>query len=223
MDIVFTILSLVGFIALTAGTALFVAAEFSLTALERSTVDEAARGGDRRSRQVQHAHKTLSFQLSGAQLGITITTLITGYLAEPVLARFITPVTKAVGLSESAASTTSLILALVIATSFSMIFGELVPKNLAISKPMPTARATAGLQAGFSLIFRWGHQRPQRNRQLDRIDAWASNPRRNCAPRDHRRNSGPSCGRPRSAGPSTRARRCSSTVHCSSVTARQKS
>ena len=59
MDIVFTILSLVGFIALTAGTALFVAAEFSLTALERSTVDEAARGGDRRSRQVQHAHKTL--------------------------------------------------------------------------------------------------------------------------------------------------------------------
>ena len=118
MDIVFTILSLVGFIALTAGTALFVAAEFSLTALERSTVDEAARGGDRRSRQVQHAHKTLSFQLSGAQLGITITTLITGYLAEPVLARFITPVTKAVGLSESAASTTSLILALVIATSF---------------------------------------------------------------------------------------------------------
>ena len=155
MDIVFTILSLVGFIALTAGTALFVAAEFSLTALERSTVDEAARGGDRRSRQVQHAHKTLSFQLSGAQLGITITTLITGYLAEPVLARFITPVTKAVGLSESAASTTSLILALVIATSFSMIFGELVPKNLAISKPMPTARATAGLQAGFSLIFRW--------------------------------------------------------------------
>ena len=52
MDIVFTILSLVGFIALTAGTALFVAAEFSLTALERSTVDEAARGGDRRSRQV---------------------------------------------------------------------------------------------------------------------------------------------------------------------------
>lgn len=97
MDIVFTILSLVGFIALTAGTALFVAAEFSLTALERSTVDEAARGGDRRSRQVQHAHKTLSFQLSGAQLGITITTLITGYLAEPVLARFITPVTKPSG------------------------------------------------------------------------------------------------------------------------------
>ncbi|MBM4632990.1 DUF21 domain-containing protein, partial [Rhodococcus hoagii] len=155
MNVALTVLSLVGFIALTAGTALFVAAEFSLTALERSTVDAHARGGDRRARQVQHAHRTLSFQLSGAQLGITITTLITGYLAEPVLARFITPLLTGVGLSDATAGGISLALALIIATSFSMIFGELVPKNLAISRPLPTARATAGLQAGFSLIFKW--------------------------------------------------------------------
>ncbi|NLE82659.1 MAG: HlyC/CorC family transporter [Rhodococcus sp.] len=155
MNVILTILSLVGFIALTAGTALFVAAEFSLTALERSTVDAAARDGDRRSRQVQHAHRTLSFQLSGAQLGITITTLITGYLAEPVLARFITPILTAVGIGESAASTTSLILALVIATSISMIYGELVPKNLAIARPLAVARATAGLHSAFSATFRW--------------------------------------------------------------------
>ena len=80
MEIALSILALLGFLALTAGTALFVAAEFSLTALERSTVDSHARDGDRRARQVQHAHRTLSFQLSGAQLGITITTLISGYL-----------------------------------------------------------------------------------------------------------------------------------------------
>ncbi|WP_137724143.1 hemolysin family protein [Prescottella subtropica] len=153
--IALTTLSLVGFVALTAGTALFVAAEFSLTALERSTVDAHARDGDRRARQVQRAHRTLSFQLSGAQLGITITTLITGYLAEPVLARFITPILTAVGVPAGAAGGVSLALALILATSFSMIFGELVPKNLAISRPLPTARATAGLQAGFSLIFRW--------------------------------------------------------------------
>ncbi|MFZ2177909.1 MAG: hemolysin family protein [Rhodococcus sp. (in: high G+C Gram-positive bacteria)] len=155
MDIALSILSLLGFLALTAGTALFVAAEFSLTALERSTVDSHARDGDLRARQVQHAHRTLSFQLSGAQLGITITTLITGYLAEPVLARFITPVLTLVGLSESAAAATSLVVALVLATSFSMVFGELVPKNIAIARPLPTARATAGLQAGFSLVFKW--------------------------------------------------------------------
>ncbi|MCQ4118474.1 hemolysin family protein [Rhodococcus tibetensis] len=155
MDIALSILALLGFLALTAGTALFVAAEFSLTALERSIVDSHARGGDRRSRQVQHAHRTLSFQLSGAQLGITITTLVTGYLSEPVLARFITPVLSAVGFSESAAAATSLVIALVLATSFSMVFGELVPKNLAIAHPLPTARATAGMQAAFSLIFKW--------------------------------------------------------------------
>ncbi|MGB7362684.1 MAG: hemolysin family protein [Rhodococcus sp. (in: high G+C Gram-positive bacteria)] len=155
MTVLLSILSLVGFVALTAGTAIFVAAEFSLTALERSTVEAAARDGDLRSRQVQHAHKTLSFQLSGAQLGITITTLITGYIAEPVLARFITPVATALGASESLGDVISVVLALVIATSASMIFGELVPKNMAISNPMKVARATAGLQAGFSLAFKW--------------------------------------------------------------------
>ncbi|OAK51337.1 hemolysin family protein [Rhodococcoides kyotonense] len=156
MDLILSILSLVGFVALTAGTALFVAAEFSLTALEKSAVDSAAAAsGDIRSRQVQRAHRTLSFQLSGAQLGITITTLITGYLAEPVLARFFVPVATALGASESLASGLSLAVALIVATSFSMIFGELVPKNIAIAEPMATARATAGLMSGFSAVFRW--------------------------------------------------------------------
>ncbi|MEU5844399.1 hemolysin family protein [Rhodococcus sp. NPDC047139] len=153
MAVLLDIAALLGFVALTAGTALFVAAEFSLTAVERSTVD--AQPNDRRARQVQHAHRTLSFQLSGAQLGITITTLITGYLAEPVLARFLTPLLDALGLSTTAAATVSLILALLIATSFSMVFGELVPKNIAIARPLATARATAGLQLAFSLLFRW--------------------------------------------------------------------
>ncbi|GAA4483789.1 hemolysin family protein [Rhodococcus olei] len=155
MQIAVTIVSLIGFLALTAGTAVFVAAEFSLTALERSTVDAHARDGDRRARQVQHAHRTLSFQLSGAQLGITITTLITGYIAEPVLAQLITPLLSAVGVSASVASGVSLALALIIATSLSMVFGELVPKNLAIAHPLGTARATAGPQAWFSTVFRW--------------------------------------------------------------------
>ena len=68
-----------------AGSAVFVAAEFSLTALERSTVEANARDGDRRDHLVRRAHRTLSFQLSGAQVGISITTLATGYLAEPVV------------------------------------------------------------------------------------------------------------------------------------------
>ena len=87
----YTALAVLAFVVLTAGTSVFVAAEFSLTALERSTVDANARTGGRRDRLVQRAHRTLSFQLSGAQVGISITTLITGYLAEPVLARLLRP------------------------------------------------------------------------------------------------------------------------------------
>ena len=148
-----TALSVLAILVLTAGTALFVAAEFSLTALERSTVDANARTGDRRDRFVQRAHRTLSFQLSGAQLGISITTLITGYLAEPVGARLLRGPLHAVGLSEKLADPLALTLALLIATSVSMVFGELVPKNLAVAKPVPTARATVPLQWFFSLVF----------------------------------------------------------------------
>ncbi|GGN68153.1 hemolysin family protein [Nocardia rhizosphaerihabitans] len=155
MSTVLTVLSLIGFVALTLGTALFVAAEFSLTALERSTVEAAARAGDVRSRLVKQAHHTLSFQLSGAQLGITITTLVTGFIAEPVLARLLDPLLDAAGLSPSAAHGVALVLALVLATSLSMIYGELVPKNIAIAKPMATARLTAGPMIGFSVMFKW--------------------------------------------------------------------
>ena len=148
-----TVLSVLAILVLTAGTALFVAAEFSLTALERSTVDANARTGDRRDRFVQRAHRTLSFQLSGAQLGISITTLATGYLAEPVVARFLRPGLDALGLSPGLAGGLALAGSLLIATSLSMVYGELVPKNLAIAHPVPTARATSGPQLLFSRIF----------------------------------------------------------------------
>src|SRR6476660_10414106 len=96
-------LSVLAILVLTAGTALFVAAEFSLTALERSTVDANARDGGRRDKMVQRAHRTLSFQLSGAQVGISITTLITGFLAEPLLAELLRPVFAAPSLTSSVA------------------------------------------------------------------------------------------------------------------------
>lgn len=155
VSVVLTVLSLVGFIALTAGTALFVAAEFSLTALERSTVEAHAREGDRRARRVRKAHRTLSFQLSGAQLGITLTTLVTGYIAAPVLARLFEPLCTALGASPGAAQGISLAISLILATSLSMIYGELVPKNIAIAAPLATARMTAIPMIAFSGVFAW--------------------------------------------------------------------
>ncbi|MCP9275159.1 hemolysin family protein [Mycolicibacterium arenosum] len=153
MDLTFTLLSLLAIVLLTAGTAVFVAAEFSLTALERSTVEANAKSGGWRDRVVQKAHKSLSFQLSGAQLGISITTLATGYLAEPVVARLLRSPLAAVGLPERMVDGVALALSLLIATSLSMVFGELVPKNLAVAKPVETARWAAPPQWWFSWLL----------------------------------------------------------------------
>ncbi|SNR54891.1 Hemolysin, contains CBS domains [Haloechinothrix alba] len=144
------------FLLLTVGTGLAVAAEFSLTALERSTVETNIRQrGDRRARTVLKAHRTLSFQLSGAQVAITITTLVSGFLAEPIVGELVRPLFTALGAGERAAGVISLATALFLATSLSMVLGEMVPKNLAIAHPLGTARFVAGYHSTFSDLFAW--------------------------------------------------------------------
>jgi CBS domain containing-hemolysin-like protein len=153
MSVVYTLLALAAFVVLTLGTAVFVAAEFSLTALERSTVDANARTGGRRDHLIQRAHRTLSFQLSGAQVGISVTTLITGYLAEPLIARLLEPAFESLSLSKNLSAGLALGFSLLIATSVSMVFGELVAQYLAVARPLETARAVAGPQVLFSMLF----------------------------------------------------------------------
>ncbi|MFR9731630.1 hemolysin family protein [Saccharopolyspora sp. MS10] len=156
MAIALSVLGLLFVALLTLGTALAVAAEFSLTSLERSTVDaHVNKVGDRRAKSVQRAHRTLSFQLSGAQVAITLTTLITGYVAEPLIGELLRPALLATGIPNGAAAPISLTLAILLATTLSMVFGEMVPKNLAIARPLPTARAVSGYHSRFSRIFRW--------------------------------------------------------------------
>ncbi|MBV8932064.1 MAG: HlyC/CorC family transporter, partial [Kutzneria sp.] len=143
-------------VALTLTTALFVAAEYALTTLERSQVDtHLAQVGDTRARRVARAHRSLSYQLSGAQVGITLTTLVTGYLAEPAISGLLTRPLTATGLPAGVADPVAAVLALLLATSLSMVFGELVPKNLAIARPLATARAVAGVQYRFTKAFGW--------------------------------------------------------------------
>ncbi|MBC8090895.1 MAG: HlyC/CorC family transporter [Pseudonocardia sp.] len=156
MTVLLSVLGLLAVVALTLGTAVSVASEFALTALERSQVDaHVAEVDDKRAHRVQHAHQNLSFQLSGSQLGITVTTLVTGYIAEPAIASLFRPALDALGLPEPVAATTATVLSLLLATTLSMVFGELVPKNLAIADPLRTARAVVGLQSGFAHAFRW--------------------------------------------------------------------
>ncbi len=94
----------------------------------------------------------MSFQLSGAQVGISITTLITGYLAEPLVARLLEPIFTAMSLSRGVSGGLALALALLIATSVSMVFGELVAQYLAVAQPLPVARVVAGPQVLFSTL-----------------------------------------------------------------------
>ncbi|MFU8853901.1 hemolysin family protein [Micromonospora sp. SL1-18] len=141
---------LVGFVLLTAGNAFFVAAEFALVTVDRAEIDRRAGEGDVRAVTVRRALRELSFQLSGAQLGITITALLTGYLAEPALARLFAPLLRPVGADRFGG-----LLALALATLISMLFGELVPKNLALARPMPAALGTTGLMRAFSRAFGW--------------------------------------------------------------------
>ncbi|HYQ64288.1 hemolysin family protein [Actinophytocola sp.] len=150
------LLGVLAILALTFGTAVFVAAEFSLTALERSQVEQHLRTvGDARAERVAKAHRSLSFQLSGAQVGITITTLTMGYLAEPIIAGWLEPPLSALGIPHGVSVGVALVLALVLANVISMLFGELVPKNIAIAKPLATARAVAGAQTRFSTMLSW--------------------------------------------------------------------
>jgi CBS domain containing-hemolysin-like protein len=147
------VLPLAAFVLLTVGNAFFVAAEFGLVTVDRSEIDIRAKAGDRRARRVNHALHELSFQLSGTQLGITLMTLLTGYLAEPALSKLFDPLARPV--AGDATDGVTHALALIAATLFSMLFGELVPKNAALARPMRVALATAAGLRTFSRTFRW--------------------------------------------------------------------
>ncbi|MGW3340007.1 hemolysin family protein [Streptomyces sp. NPDC001009] len=132
----------------------FVAAEFSLTTVERGELERAAANGERGAAGALKAVRKLTFQLSGAQLGITVTNLVVGMLAEPSIAALLAGPFRAMGLSPAAASSAALVLGTALSTVFLMVVGELVPKNWAISSPLAVAKRVGTPQRWFSLAFR---------------------------------------------------------------------
>jgi CBS domain containing-hemolysin-like protein len=142
-------------VAMLLANALFVAAEFSLVTVDRSQVADAAKEGDETAAAVLAALRSLSTQLSSAQLGITVTSLIVGYLAEPSLATLLRGPLAALGVPEGAVPGIAVTVALVVATGLQMVLGELVPKNLAIARPWPVAARVAGPQRTFTHLAGW--------------------------------------------------------------------
>jgi len=149
-----TALLLIAALVLVLANGLFVAAEFSLVTVGRGEVERAAAGGDRRARGVLAAVRRLSFQLSGAQLGITVTSLLVGVLAEPALSGVLDAPLRALGVPDSAGRAVAAVVGMVLASGFQMVVGELVPKNWAVARPMRVARAVAGPQRVFSTVCR---------------------------------------------------------------------
>jgi CBS domain containing-hemolysin-like protein len=133
----------------------FVAAEFSLIAANRTTVERLAARGDSRAKGVLKALTTLSTQLSSAQVGITITNLLIGFLAEPAISAIIRPWLQALAIPEAVVTTLAVLIGLLLATALTMVFGELVPKNIAIAKPIATAKRVQGPLLFFTSAMRW--------------------------------------------------------------------
>ena len=144
------LLLLAASLALVLACGVFVAAEFAFVTVDRAAVDREASDGNRAALGVQSALRSLSTQLSGAQVGITVTNLAIGFLAEPAIAELVRGPLEDAGLPPSAVRPVAIGIGLFLATTLTMVFGELVPKNLAIAKPLGTAKGTQALQRGFT-------------------------------------------------------------------------
>ena len=138
---------------LTVGTGFFVASEFALVNLDRSDLEVRQERGERGLGMVISALRHTSTHLSSAQLGITITTLLTGYTLEPAFSALLSPLLSGF-LPKAMVSIVATIIAIVVATLLSMIIGELVPKNLALSLPRTIGKVVIPFQVVFTAVFR---------------------------------------------------------------------
>ncbi|MFD8565830.1 hemolysin family protein [Streptomyces sp. NPDC059639] len=138
------VLGLLAVLVLTAGTGYFVAQEFAYVAADRLALAREAEAGDKKAAKALTVLGRLSFMLSGAQLGITVTGLVVGFLAEPSVSALLRPVLDGIGVPDAAVTGISVTLAFVLATVVQMVLGELAPKNLALAVPERLAKALAG-------------------------------------------------------------------------------
>ena len=142
-------------VLLVVGTGLFVASEFAIINLDRVDLESRRSAGEKGLDLSIRAVSTTATQLSSAQLGITLTVLLTGFVSEPALSRLLYPSLSNLGLSESGTEVFATVVAMTIATVASFLLGELVPKNMALSAPKKVLKAVAPFQLGFTFIFKF--------------------------------------------------------------------
>ena len=132
-------LGLVAIASLVLANAFFVLAEFALITVDRGRTEELAESGDRRARGLLSATTQLTRYLSAAQLGVTLSSILIGFVAEPLVAAALQPLMKGLPvLEEDLALAISILAALVLSTYLQLVIGEQVPKAIAIAQPLKT-------------------------------------------------------------------------------------
>ncbi len=141
-------------LVLTVGTGLFVASEFALVNLDRNELETRQGRGEKRLGPTIRALKITSTHLSSAQLGITLTTLLTGYTFEPAVSSLLREPLENVGVPAGVVPGLGAVIGVLLATLFSMIIGELVPKNFALAVPLATAKVVVPFQIAFTAVLK---------------------------------------------------------------------
>ncbi|MEV2242221.1 hemolysin family protein [Micromonospora andamanensis] len=149
------LLGLLVVLAITAATGYFVAQEFAYMAVDRSRLKARDAAGDLAARRALDVTRRTSFMLSGAQLGITVTALLVGYVAEPLIGESVGVALGGVGVPTGVGVAIGTVAALLLSTFVQMLFGELFPKNLAISRPEPVALWLARSTQIYLRVFGW--------------------------------------------------------------------
>jgi len=149
------LLGLVVVLVITAGTAYFVAQEFAYMTVDRSRLKARAADGDATADRALGVTRQTSFMLSGAQLGITVTGLLVGYVAEPLIGQAVGTALGGVSVPQAVGVGIGTVAALVLATGLQMVLGELFPKNLAIARPEPVALWLARSTRLYLSAFGW--------------------------------------------------------------------
>jgi len=153
--ILLLLLGIVVTLAIIAANGYFVAQEFAFMSVDRNRLGSQAAAGDAAAARALAVTKRTSFMLSGAQLGITVTGLLVGFVAEPLIGESIGALLGGVGIPVAVGVTAGTVFALAVATIVQMIFGELYPKNLAIANPEPLARGLARSTKIYLGVFGW--------------------------------------------------------------------
>lgn len=153
--ILLLLLGILTILVIIAANGYFVAQEFAYMSVDRNRLKASAEEGDAAAGRALKITKRTSFMLSGAQLGITVTGLLVGYVAEPLVGRTLGELLGVAGVPVAVSVSIGTVVALVVATVVQMIFGELYPKNLAIASPEPLARWLARSTNIYLTVFGW--------------------------------------------------------------------